>query len=129
MNESKSSLWYDSLIKSSLNPPSIVFSIVWPILYFCILLSFIIYLFNKPTFLGITIFVLSFIVNLAWSYVFFSSEKIGFGLLVIVILWLSILAILWQTDSKSKISSLLIVPYLLWVTFALYLNFYIYIKN
>ena len=39
--------WYTNLKKSKLTPPNYVFSIVWPILYTMIFISFIIVFFSK----------------------------------------------------------------------------------
>lgn len=121
--------WYDTLKKSPINPPSAVFPIAWSILYVMIFISFFVYIRNKPTTLGITIFIISFVINLAWSPIFFNAHKIGLSLIVIIALWLSIIATIWQVNKKSKLSAWLLVPYLLWVTFATYLNTYIYLNN
>ena len=121
--------WYDNLKKSPLTPPSSVISTVWVILYVMILISFVIYIKNKPTTLGILIFIISFLINLSWYSVFFNAQKIGFGLVIITLLLISIIATIWQVQMKSNISAWLLVPYLLWVSFATYLNLYIFLNN
>jgi tryptophan-rich sensory protein len=40
--------WYNSLNKSSLNPPPWVFGVVWPILYIMIISSGVNYIISKP---------------------------------------------------------------------------------
>ncbi len=53
--------WYTSLIKSSLNPPSFVFGIVWPILY--ALMAIIAY---KLAHKIAPIFIMQLVLNAAW---------------------------------------------------------------
>jgi benzodiazapine receptor len=121
--------WYDNLKKSPLTPPSIVISIVWFLLYIMILISFVVYVKNKPTPLGISIFIISFLINLTWYPVFFNARQIGIGLIIIICLLISIIATIWQVQLKSNLSAWLLVPYLLWVAFATYLNMYIKLNN
>lgn len=121
--------WYDNLKKSPLNPPSIIFPIVWSILYVMIFISFFIYIRNKPTKLGITIFIISFLINLSWSPIFFNAKRVGLALFIIILLLISIIATIWQVQKKSNLSAWLLVPYLVWVAFATYLNTYIYLNN
>ena len=59
-------LWYQSLIKSDLNPPGYVFGIVWPILY---LLMSISAFRNFDSIARLFFFLLFF--NTIWSWLFF----------------------------------------------------------
>ena len=71
--------WYQSLIKSDLNPPGYVFGIVWPILYVLMSISaFRTFEITKNTFLAQLFF------NTIWSWLFFSFHM---PLLALLNIW------------------------------------------
>lgn len=74
-------------------------------------------------------FAVQFVVNLAWSAVFFGLQTIGGGLVVIALLWVCIVATTWAFDRVDRRAALLFVPYLLWVSFAAYLNYQFWVLN
>ena len=67
--QASSDLWYLSLNKSELNPPSYVFGIVWPILYVLMMISA--YLAYKKVY---GIFIIQLVFNAAWSWLFFRFQ-------------------------------------------------------
>ena len=79
--QASSDLWYLSLNKSELNPPSYVFGIVWPILYVLMMISA--YLAYKKIY-GIFLIQLAF--NAAWSWLFFRFQMPLIALLDIYLL-------------------------------------------
>ena len=128
-----SDLWYNALIKSSLNPAGWVFGVAWAILY--ILLGIALFLVitdkekkNKKT-LAYWLFAINIFFNALWSYLFFGLQMIGAGVInVAVLIFISI----WLMRSFLKInktSGYLILPYIIWLFFALYLNGMIYYLN
>lgn len=124
--------WYASLNKPTFSPPNWLFGPVWISLY--ILMGIAMFLvWNKKENQGrkfaLWFFVIHLAVNSLWSIVFFGLEQTGWGLLVIIILWLMILASIYLFAKISKIAAWLLVPYLLWVTFASYLNYSVWILN
>lgn len=121
--------WYDTLKKSPLTPPTAVFPVAWTILYLMIFCSFFIYLGSEPTIMGLTVFIISLLLNFSWSPVFFRARKIGLSLIIIILMWLSIIATIFQVGMRSQLSARLLYPYLAWVTFATYLNAYIWWNN
>lgn len=76
-----------------------------------------------------TIFFLQLLLNTLWSIVFFGMHNIGMALVVIIFLWIFILAMIVTFFRISKSAGLLQIPYLLWVSFAIYLNYSIFILN
>jgi len=126
------SIWYESLNKSILTPPSKAFSIAWTILYFLITLSFIIYIkagLSKKDILPVVLFVLGLILNFSWGFVFFVKHEIllaGFMIIGMIFLLVPVIILFYM---KVKLSGILLVPYLFWLFFALYLNFYIFLNN
>jgi tryptophan-rich sensory protein len=125
--------WYVTLTKSPLNPPDYVFPLAWSILYLMIAFAFWRMLVfkqkNTIPLASFTYFTIQLCLNFLWSPVFFYGQSIIGGLLVIVFLWFFLLMTMLATYKYLKIAAWLLVPYFLWVTFALYLNGYIYVYN
>lgn len=124
--------WYNNLNKSSLTPPNYVFSIVWPVLYTLLGISFIFTYTNrrcKGLCMPLKFFIIQLVLNLFWTTVFFKFKYI----LVSFIMILLIIILTYYTyvlmKKVSKFASLLLVPYLLWLCFAAYLNGYIVLNN
>lgn len=122
--------WYENLIKPSLNPPKLVFPIVWSILY--ILLGFAYYygLYKKDLKLYI-IPIIHLLLNFLYSPMFFYYKQIlGSAILTLLILIFAILtAIQFGLTNKSLIPVYLFIPYILWLMFANYLSWSIYKLN
>ena len=121
--------WYSQIILPSFNPPSWVFGPIWTTLY--ILMSIAIwriwikYYDNKI--LNLYFFHLFF--NMIWSIIFFGFHQIGLALLDLFIILIFIVLLMKIYYSKDKISFSLMVPYFLWSSYALVLNFNIFILN
>lgn len=120
--------WYRQLTRSSLTPPDWVFGVVWPILYMMILASGFLYM-TEPTQIGITLYILQWLVNLSWSPLFFQQRKICASFVVILIMILLVGATIWEFHKKSPTAAYLLIPYFLWISFASYLNGYICFSN
>lgn len=131
LNESNRD-WYETLNKSSLTPPSYVFGIVWPVLYVMIIASGVVF-FSQPNneylALGTALYILQWILNLAWSPLFFRYRQISLSLLVILNLVVVVSSTVYVFGTQNIIASALLVPYLVWISFASYLNGYIWYHN
>jgi translocator protein len=124
--------WYKKLKKSSLTPPDNIFGIVWPILYILLITSFYLIFSNKKCFPycnQLTYFIIQIIFNLLWTTIFFKFKKIKTSLLIILIIIFFTIISYFKFYKINKIASYLLIPYLLWLFFAMYLNFFIVIKN
>jgi len=123
--------WYPYLNKPSVTPPNIVFPIAWSILYLCmgVSIGFVILSQNMQKRFLIGLFVVQLILNFAWSFLFFYMQNPLYGLIDIILLDFLIITYIFKVYPVSKISSYLFIPYVLWVTFAAYLNLYIYLYN
>jgi len=75
------------------------------------------------------VFTIQLILNILWSYAFFGLESTFFGLLVIILLWISIVATMILFYPVRKAAAWLLVPYILWVSFATLLTYTIYSLN
>jgi tryptophan-rich sensory protein len=121
---------YNSLQKAILAPPSIVFPIVWTILYILMGVSYGILKNNNLTNKEINlIYYLQLGFNAMWSIFFFILKWRLFSFIWIIILAILIIFMIIKFYNKNKISGLLQIPYLLWVIFASYLNIAFYILN
>ncbi len=125
--------WYTTLNKPSFNPPNGVFGPVWTTLY--LLMGISSYRVWKKRNLvsgynwALGIYILQLILNLMWSYLFFYQHQIGFALVEIGILLLTIITTAFLFYRIDKVAGLLFIPYILWVSFASYLTYSIYILN
>lgn len=124
------SLDYNLLQKPPLLPPSIVFPIMWTILYILIGISYGILdsrgLNDKSVKL---IYYVQLFVNALWSIFFFTLKWRLFSFLWILLLDVLVFVMIVEFYKKSKVSGLLQIPYILWCLFASYLNFAIYLLN
>jgi benzodiazapine receptor len=125
--------WYAHLNKASFNPPNWVFGPVWLTLYTLMgIAAFLIWekrKTNKQTKIALNMFIFQLILNSLWSIVFFGAHQIFFGLAIIVVLWLAILATIVKFRPISKTAAFLLLPYLLWVSVATSLNYFVFILN
>ena len=117
-------LWYQGLIKSSLNPPGYVFGIVWPILYLLMSISaFRTFIETK------NLFLIQLIFNALWSWLFFAFQMPFVALLNIWLLIYLNIKLNFKMFYQDKISGFLFIPYVLWLFFASYLNLFIVLNN
>lgn len=124
------SMDYNSLEKPFLSPPSIVFPIVWTILYTLMGVSYGILQVNSQVDSDITfIYYLQLFVNALWPIFFFLLKWRFFAFLWILLLLALVIIMTIKFYNKNKLSGLLQIPYILWTIFATYLNLSIYLLN
>lgn len=117
--------WYATLNRPSFNPPVWIFGPVWTTLYFLMGISlFLIWKqdTSKERNLAILVFMFQLLFNFSWSFIFFYFNMIGFALIEIILLWISIVIMLVLFYKIKPIAAYINIPYLLWVTFATVLN-------
>ncbi len=143
---------YKNLKKPKYNPPSYVFSIVWPILYIMIgiIYSYALYdslcIPDKISKCGSTIYfkglkywiipMLALLFNFMYIPVFFSENGLYNGLIIIILsLVFAILTLIQfylQDNYNSNIkyfAILALLPYIIWLSFATYLSYDLYMLN
>lgn len=123
--------WYKSLKTSPLTPPSGVIPVVWAILYVMIIASGVVYLKNGGSIhsAGFLYYCGAWILNLSWTPLFFTYQRpdLSFGVILCLVVFIAL-----NIPGFYKVSHLagyLLVPYLAWVSFATYLNGYIFFMN
>ena len=122
---------YKYLDKPPLAPPSIVFPIVWTILFTLMgISSYLIYKSNDENKQkALLIYSLQLLVNFAWPIFFFVLNYRLIALFIIITLLILIIIMIIKFYNINKLSAYLQIPYLFWVAFATYLNFGFYILN
>ena len=122
----------ETITQPPLSPPSIVFPIVWGILFALMGIGATrIYLSpaSSARSRSLLLFLIQLAFNFFWSIIFFNFQNFGFALAWLLLLWVLILwmiAAFWKVDRPA---ALMQIPYALWVTFAAYLNFGVWALN
>lgn len=132
MTQSNIATWYQTLNKSILTPPEIVFPIVWSILYVMLALvgwSLWLKRHQERAKLSLWLYGIQMLINWAWSPIFFSLHFVGIGFCLIIAMILIILIIILISWRNNKFISFLLIPYWFWLLFASYLNWAIWMKN
>ena len=124
--------WYKTLDKPFFSPSNRIFSPVWISLF--ILMGISLFMVwrkqEQPRFkVALIFFFVQLIFNILWSAAFFGLRSPLLGLIDIVLLWVAILLTIQHFLRISKMAGLLLLPYILWVSFAVVLNFSLWILN
>lgn len=125
---------YSKINRPPLSPPSILFPIVWTVLFTLMGISAaLVYRFKDTKHDGVRtaliIYGINLAVNFIWSLIFFNMQAYLFAFLWILLLLAVIVAMIFFFKRISPLAAYLQIPYLLWVAFAAYLNFAIYLLN
>lgn len=123
---------YETFRKPLLAPPMILFPIVWTLLYILMGISSAIVYEKGPgvnVSAALDIYRLQLAVNFLWSIIFFNVRAFLFAFLWLIFLWVLVFIMIKQFKKISPPAAYLQIPYFLWITFALYLNYMIYILN
>lgn len=124
------SIDYNTLEKPPLSPPSILFPIMWTILYALMGVSYGILKSNNLIDSNInSIYYLQLFVNALWSIFFFILKWRFFAFVWILLLLALVIIMTIKFYNKNKIAGLIQIPYILWTAFATYLNLGIFLLN
>jgi len=125
--------WYATLKKPSFSPPNWLFGPVWLTLYTLMGIS-LYFVWSKglkkeEVKNSIMLFGIQLFLNALWSFLFFGLHSTFYGLIGIAFLWFSIMVTIFKFYKISKNAAYLLLPYIAWVTFAMYLNYFVWILN
>ena len=121
--------WYSEIVLPSFNPPSWVFGPVWTTLYFLMSIAAW-YAWTKNNEIRLLkVYFLHIFFNAIWSVIFFGFHMIGLALIDLIIILAFIIFLMNKYFINYKLSFYLFIPYLLWSSYALILNFSIFILN
>lgn len=125
--------WYTTLQRPSFSPPNWIFAPVWTILY--LMMGIALYFVwaegwdKKPVKIAMTVFFIQLALNALWSIIFFGLHLPFYAFVEIIFLWFSIYLTMLLFSNVSRKAAYLLVPYILWVSFAVVLNYYIFMLN
>ena len=125
---------YESINKPPFAPPSIVFPIVWGILYVVMAIgAATVYITCReegyPLSPSMPLYFLQLGVNFFWSIIFFNLQNFLFAFLWLVLLFLLVAAMILSFYKVNKTAALIQIPYLIWITFAGILNYAVFVLN
>ncbi len=125
--------WYRSINLRSWTPPGSVIGLVWTTIFTLSTISALI-LWNTPSAkaklpLLAGIFLLNGILNVLWSYLFFSQHQIVAAIFEAILLDLTVIALVILAWPISRLASVLLMPYAVWVAFASYLTYSVWKLN
>lgn len=122
---------YQNLTRPPLSPPSILFPIVWGILY--LLIGIGAYILsgekNRLSETALKFYWAQLILNSLWSLIFWRLEAFTFAAIWLALIIFLTAVLLFLSSKINKKAFYCFLPYLLWLCFALYLNIGIAVLN
>ena len=120
--------WYQSLVKSPLEPPPMAFGIAWGILYLLLTISCAIVLVNT---MGKKsgMYIINGILLVLWCLFFFALKMPVVSLIVLIINFILAIFLAFSAYDVKPAAGLMLIPFVLWLAFATYLNYYIVLMN
>ena len=125
---------YNDIQIPPLSPPSILFPIVWTVLYVLMGISAAIVFTHQDNNSvevesGLRSYGLSLLFNFLWSIIFFNLKWFGIAFFWLLALLFFIVKTIVSYYKVNKLAAYLQIPYTVWVIFAGYLNFGICMLN
>jgi translocator protein len=115
-------------------PPQDAFGLVWPVLY--VLIALAAWRVWRaaggavaPARTALALWLAQLLVNAAWPGIFFGLSEFGWGIVVIVVLDLLVVATIVAFHRWERWAALLLTPYLLWILYATALNVAVWASN
>jgi tryptophan-rich sensory protein len=131
MDDGPTSNWYTSLNQTPWTAANWVFGTAWSIIMICFsfYMTKLAFLYKETNYFLVKIFVVQWLLNVSWNYIFFNQHLTTVGFVVIISLWLLVGFFTFNFIKQLKWYTLLIVPYLIWLTIASSLNGFIILYN
>lgn len=121
--------WYQNLNKAPWTPPGWVFGAAWTTIMICFSI-YMAYLYKvTPNTKLKILFLIQFVLNVIWNFLFFNQHLVFVGLVCISLLTIIVGKFLFDYKNELKYKSLLILPYFIWLCIATSLNAYVLIYN
>ena len=121
--------WYKTLNQAPWSPPGWVFGVAWTTIMIC----FSIYLgklfIENYNIKMLFIFIIQFVLNVSWNYIFFNQHLVLLALVTIVLLTALLFVYYFKLSKKVKKYKYLLLPYMIWMCIATPLNLYILVHN
>lgn len=124
---------YNDINTPPLSPPSVLFPIVWSILYILMGVSLyrVLVKRNNTAKCGgcLVLYGIQLFFNLLWSVWFFNLRMFAFSSIWLAVMIVLIISVVICFKKFDKWAAYLMLPYLLWCIFALYLNIGVAVLN
>ena len=117
------------LEKPSIQPPAIVFPIVWSVLYLLYAASLTLAIINNASKKTFILFLILGILNIAWCLFFFTFKLPVIALLIILLYLVASYLTIKELYPYSKWGALLLIPSMLWLALATVINYLIILLN
>jgi tryptophan-rich sensory protein len=117
--------WYHSMRQPAWNPPALVMSAVWTVVYVILAVSAWLIWDTKRSLARVALswWGLQLVLGVGWSWVFFGLHRPGWALVVLGLWWLAILVVIRTFRSVNRAASRLLAPVALWLMFCWFLGF------
>lgn len=132
LGDDATSPWFSSLVKPAIFPPPAVFGIVWSVLFALIALALVLLITARGARgrgAAIAAWIVTFVLILGWSPVFFAGHRITAGLYLLFAIDVAALAATILAYRVRPLAGALMAPFLAWVLFATVLNWQFLLAN
>ena len=129
MNNGPQTEWYTTLNQAPWTPPGWVFGAAWTTIMLCFSIYMAFMYIKLQTNKFALLFLIQFLLNVSWNYIFFNQHIIALGLVSIISLTVIIGIFMFKFKDDLKFKTLLILPYFIWLCIATSLNAYILLNN
>jgi tryptophan-rich sensory protein len=104
---------YTELERPALAPPSVVFPIVWTILYLLMGVSlYMIYTSYSPgKDKALKVFGVQLLLNFIWPLVFFNMRQFSIAFIILILLWLAVAYMIYLFYQIKHVAAYLQIPY------------------
>jgi len=118
--------WYYSLKQPSWKPPDWAFGPAWTLIFTLTGIAgvqgWLHATSDQHRICIITLFAINAVLNVGWSWLFFTRQRPDWALVEVLPLWLSVLALMLALRPALPVYCLLLLPYLIWVGYAATIN-------
>lgn len=122
--------WYIDLNQAPWTPPGWLFGLAWTTIMICFSFYLAKLFTIKPDRYILPLFIIHFVFNVGWNWVFFNQRLLDLGLVVIISLMVIIfIYFVRYKEAQMRTYSWLLLPYMIWIVLASTLNGYIAIYN
>ena len=127
------STWYSTIIRPEIAPPNWIFGPVWITLYTLMGIALYMILTSKTSKKKLkdakVVFGTHLVLNAIWSIIFFGMRNPMLAFFEIIVLWFFMLWTFVKFYEIKKNAGYILIPYIIWVTFAIILNYNIWMLN
>lgn len=121
--------WYDGLEKPGFTPPRWAFPVAWTLIYILMAWAGARLALLPGAGVALALWAAQIALNTLWTPVFFGAHRMGAGMVIIALLWLTVAALLIAAFRLDLWAGLMILPYLAWLCVAAALNWRIWQMN